>query len=558
MSKELLQKASTGIQGLDEITGGGLPAGRPTLIYGGPGTGKTLFGLQFIAQGTAHNENGVILTFEETPEDLVINANSIGIDLQKLIDQKKVVIDYFDCTSKELQEAGLFNLEGLFLRLKAAIEEVGAKRVHLDTLESLFNLFENKEIVRGEFSRLFHWLRDKKLSTVVTGEISLYQAQPVTRYGLEEYVSDCVVYLDHRVERQVATRRLRIVKYRGSAHSTNEFPFLISDKGIILFPITSIRLDYKVDKERISTGIEGLDKMMQGGIYRGSTVLISGTAGTGKTSLGATFVHAACQRNEKALYVSFEESPAQIIRNMASIGLDLEKFVNKGLLQIYAFRPTMYGLEMHLTKLMGLITEVSPQVVVIDPINSFLTESEEHDVKLMLMRFADTLKEKNITAYFLSLTGGGEHTERTNVAISSIVDTWIVLRDLEQNGERNRTLFILKSRGHKHSNQVREYLITSQGIQLMEPYEGAAGLVTGAGRIAQKTREELELENLDQEIKRLENLIENRRKLFENQIELLKINFNSELETLKQKKAQFEQKKSRLEEQRRLIHKMRS
>lgn len=558
MSKEWLQKAPTGIQGLDEITGGGLPAGRPTLIYGGPGTGKTIFGLQFIAQGADYDENGVILSFEEPPQDLITNARSIGIDLQKLIDQKKVVIDFFDCSSKEVHEAGLFNLDGLFLRLQAAVEEVGAKRVHLDTLESLFNMFENKEVIRSEFSRLFHWLKEKGLSTIVTGEISLYEAQPVTRYGLEEYVSDCVIYLDHRVKRQVATRRLRIVKYRGSAHGTNEYPFLISDNGITVFPITSVGLEYKVVKERISTGIEGLDKMLQGGVYRGSTVLISGTAGTGKTSLGSSFVYAACQRKEKALYVSFEESPAQIIRNMASIGLKLEKFVKNGLLEIRAFRPTMYGLEMHLTKLMEMITDVSPQVVVIDPINSFLTEAEEQDVKLMLLRFADALKEKNITAYLLSLTGGGEHTERTNVAISSIVDTWIVLRDIEQNGERNRTLFILKSRGHKHSNQVREYLITSKGIQLIEPYEGAAGLVTGSGRIAQKTREEMELENLDQEIKRLESLIENRRKLFENQIELLKINFNSELEALKLKKDQYEQKKVRLEEQRRLIQKLRS
>ena len=558
MKKESLTKALTGITGLDQITSGGLPAGRPTLIYGGPGTGKTLFGLQFIAHGAGIGENGVILTFEETPRDLMLNAKSIGLDLQKLIDEQKVIIDYFDLSNKSIEEVGLYNLEGLFLRLQSAVEEIGAKRIHIDTIESLFTYFENKEIIRKEFSRLFHWLKEKHLSAVVTGEMSLFESQPVTRYGLEEYITDCVIFLDHRVKKQVATRRLRIVKYRGSAHGTNEYPFLISGEGISVFPVTSVGLGYHVTNERISTGIAGLDQMLDGGIFRGSTVLISGTAGSGKTSFGAEFVNAACGRKEKALYVSFEESSDQILRNMASIGLNLNAHIKSGLLQIHAFRPTMYGLEMHLTKLMALISKLSPQVVVIDPINSFLTDSEEHDVKLMLMRFVDVLKEKNITAYLISLTGGGEHNERTNVAISSIVDTWIILKDVEQNGERNRAIYILKSRGHKHSNQVREFLITSEGIELIKPYEGALGLITGSGRIAQKTKEEMELQTLDQEIKRLETLIENRRKLLENQIELLKINFNSELEEIKLKREQIEQKKRRLEEQRRLIEKMRS
>ncbi|MHB2147669.1 circadian clock protein KaiC [Calditrichota bacterium LG25] len=558
METVLLPKASTGITGLDEITRGGLPAGRPTLVYGGPGTGKTLFGLQFIAHGVKQNENGVILTFEETAEDLITYARSIGIDLAKMIKEKGVIIDYFDLSGNDVHEAGTYDLEGLFLRLQAAVEEIGAKRVHLDTLEALFAFFEKEEIIRKEFSRLFHWLRRRKLTTVVTAEISLTSEIPVTRYGLEEYVSDCVIFLDNRVEKQVATRRLRILKYRGSSHGTNEYPFLIDDDGITVFPITSVKLEYQVSTERISTGIPDLDRMLDGGIYRGGTVLISGTAGTGKSTMGISFANAACERNEKALYVSFEESPAQIVRNMASVGFDLQKHIDSGLLEIHSQRPTMYGLEMHLAKMINLINKVSPSVIVIDPINSFLTDSEERDVKLMLMRFTDLLKEKNISAFMLSLTGGGEHTERTNVAISSIVDTWIILRDVEQAGERNRALFILKSRGHKHSNQVREFLITSQGIKLVEIYEGAEGLLTGSARVAQKTREEMELENLNQELKRLEKLISSRKKLFDNQIELLKANFESEIETLELKHKQVLQQKTRLEAQRQMIQKLRS
>ncbi|WP_457566625.1 circadian clock protein KaiC [Caldithrix abyssi] len=558
METVLLPKASTGITGLDEITRGGVPAGRPTLVYGGPGTGKTLFGLQFIAHGVKQNENGVILTFEETAEDLITYARSIGIDLAKMIKEKRVIIDYFDLSGNDVHEAGTYDLEGLFLRLQAAVEEIGAKRVHLDTLEALFAFFEKEEIIRKEFSRLFHWLKRRKLTTVVTAEISLTSEIPVTRYGLEEYVSDCVIFLDNRVEKQVATRRLRILKYRGSSHGTNEYPFLIDDDGITVFPITSVKLEYQVSTERISTGIPDLDQMLDGGIYRGSTVLISGTAGTGKSTMGISFANAACERNEKALYVSFEESPAQIVRNMASVGFDLQKHIDSGLLEIHSQRPTMYGLEMHLAKMIDLINKVSPSVIVIDPINSFLTDSEERDVKLMLMRFTDLLKEKNISAFMLSLTGGGEHTERTNVAITSIVDTWIILRDVEQAGERNRALFILKSRGHKHSNQVREFLITSQGIKLVEIYEGAEGLLTGSARVAQKTREEMELENLNQELKRLEKLITSRKKLFDNQIELLKANFESEIETLELKHKQVLQQKTRLEAQRQMIQKLRS
>ncbi|NOX88000.1 MAG: circadian clock protein KaiC [Calditrichaeota bacterium] len=556
----VLSKAPTGVKGFDEITGGGLPSGRPTLIFGGPGCGKTLFSLQFIAHGALHEgENGVVISFEESPEELMINAGSIGLDLQTLIDQKKIAVDFIKFDPHELNEAGTYNLEGLFLRLEAVIAEVNAKRVAIDTLESLFTIFSRRDIIRAEISRLFRWLKERNLTTIVTGEVGPNTSSNSTRYGLEEYISDCVIYLDNRVENQITTRRLRIVKYRGSSHGTNEYPFLISDLGINVLPVTSIGLDYEVSKERISTGIPDLDEMLGGkGVFRGSTILISGTAGTGKSTIGAYFVNAACERKEKALFISFEESPYQIMRNMTSIGLNLKKFVDKGLLKIVAFRPTMFGLEMHLINIMHLIQQENPSVVVLDPINSFLTDVREHDVKLMLMRLTDFIKSKNITGMMLSLTGGGEHTERTNVAISSIVDTWIILRDIEQSGERNRGLYILKSRGHKHSNQIREFKLSDRGLKLIEVYRGLAGVLTGSARIAQEAKEELEQLEYKQEIERLLNKLENRRRTLENQIEIIKANFDAETKEIELQIEQLKHRQSVLEERKKMIGKMRS
>ncbi len=555
-----LKKVATGIQGFDEITNGGLPAGRPTLIYGGPGCGKTLFALHFIAHGAQNqNENGVIITFEETTEELILNAASIGIDLQRLIDEKKVFIDHIKLDGHELQEAGAYNLEGLLLRIQSAIEEVKAKRIVLDTLEAVFSYFTRKDILRAEFNRIFRWLKERNLSAIVTGEVNPNAPGNGTREGLEEYITDCVIFLDHRTENQVATRRLKVVKYRGSSHGTNEYPFLISDWGINVFPITTVKLDYKVGDEYISTGVPDLDEMLGGkGLYKGSTVLVSGTAGTGKTTLGASFVSAACERGEKGLLISFEESPSQIIRNMRSVGFDLQKYVDQGLLEIHSFRPTMYGLEMHLVILIELIKKVNPQALVIDPINSFLTESRDREVKLMLMRLTDFLKLRNITALMLSLTTGGEHTERSNVAISSIVDTWIILRDIEQYSERNRGIFILKSRGHAHSHQIREFKITDQGIKLVDVYRGVSGVLTGTAREAQQVHDDLERLRYTQEIERLNKKLENRRRALENQIEMLRANFEAEAKEIELQIEQLKLQKQLLEERNELQGNQRS
>lgn len=465
--KEGLPKSPTGIQGLDEVTGGGFPRGRTTLVCGGPGCGKTLLAMEFIVRGaTEFNEPGVFMEFEETAEELAENVASLGFDLKALIANKQLVVDYVQIDRSEIEEAGEYDLEGLFIRLGQAIESIGAKRVSLDTLESLFSGFSNPHILRAELRRLFHWLKAKGVTTVITGESG---DKSLTRQGLEEYVSDCVVLLDHRIRDQMSSRRLRIVKYRGSVHGTNEYPFLIHDHGISVVPITSVSLEQSVSEERVHTGIEGLDDMLCGaGFYRGSSVLISGTAGAGKSSYAAHFADAACRRGERALYFSFEESPSQIIRNMSSIGINLASWMKKGLLQFQSTRPTFTGMEMHLIMMYEAIDAFQPQVVIVDPLNSFLATESQMDIKSMFMRLVDNLKSRNITGLFTTLTLGGEALEETDLAISSLIDTWILLRVIETDDIRNRGVYILKSRGMAHSNRIRNFLLTDHGVELVD------------------------------------------------------------------------------------------
>ncbi|MEO7623438.1 MAG: circadian clock protein KaiC, partial [Gallionella sp.] len=441
-----LPKARTGIQGLDEITGGGLPQGRPTLVCGSAGCGKTLLAMEFLVRGaTQFDEPGVFMAFEETTKDLTQNVASLGFDLNDLIARKKMVLDFVYIERSEIEETGEYDLEGLFIRLGLAIDSIGAKRVVLDTIESLFAGLPNPLILRAELRRLFRWLKEKGVTAIITGERG---DETLTRQGLEEYVSDCVIVLDHRVSDQASSRRLRVVKYRGSTHGTNEYPFLIDEDGISVLPVTSLGLQHSVSTDRISSGVPRLDAMLGGvGYYRGSSVLISGTAGTGKSSLAAHFVDAACRRGERALYFAFEESPSQIIRNMRSIGIDLEPWVKKGLLVFQATRPSFAGLEMQLTMMHKTVNTFKPQVVVVDPMNGFIIGGNEVEVKSMLMRLADFLKTNQITTLFTSLTSGGSPSELTNVAISALIDTWLMLRDIESGGERNRALSILKSRG---------------------------------------------------------------------------------------------------------------
>jgi len=464
---KLLPKSPTGIPGMDEITGGGLPQGRPTLVAGGAGCGKTLFAMEYLINGAVqYEEPGVFVAFEENAEELAQNVASLGLNLKELIKQKKIIVDYVRVERAEIEEAGEYDLEGLFIRLGHAIDSIGAKRVALDTVEVLFGALPNQGILRAELHRLFRWLKDKGVSAVVTAERG---NGTMTRFGLEEYVADCVITLDHRVNDQVSTRRLRIVKYRGTLHGTNEYPFLIGKDGISVLPITSLALEHEASQERISTGIQELDEMLENkGFYRGSTILISGTAGSGKTSLAASFVGAACRRGERCLYFAFEESMSQITRNMRSIGIDLGPHVKKGLLQFHATRPTMYGLEMHLVNMHDLISHYKPDIVVMDPITDFTSVGSQAEVKAAVTRIIDFLKANQITALFTTITSEDESADQSLAGISSLIDAWISLRNIENNGERHRGLFILKSRGMSHSNQIRSFLLTNHGIKIGE------------------------------------------------------------------------------------------
>ncbi len=472
-----LSKAPTGIRGLDEVLGGGLPRGRATLICGGPGSGKTVLGMECLVHGaTQFDEPGVFMAFEESAQELAENFSALGFDLPGLVRRKKIALDYVHVQRNQIAVTGEYDLEGLFIRLEQAIKSVRARRVVLDTIESLLSGLPNPAVLRVELGRLFGWLKDREVTAIITGERGNGE---LTRQGLEEYVSDCVILLDHRVTEQVSTRRLRVVKYRGSTHGTNEYPFLVDQNGLSVLPITSVGLNHVAPTERIATGIAGLDAMLGGkGFYRGSTVLISGPAGSGKTSFAAHFAQAACGRGEHVLYEAMEESPCQILRNMRSIGINLEPLMRTGLLQFHAVRPTFYGLEMHLVAMHRVVEELKPRVVIVDPITSFAGGNNRSEVKAMLMRVVDYLKVQGITALFTNLTSGGRFVEMTDIGISSLIDTWMLLQNPEQRGERGRSLQVLKSRGMAHSSRTCEFDLTDRGVELREP-GSRSGVVIG-------------------------------------------------------------------------------
>ena len=555
VSEPVFAKTMSGIRGLDEITFGGLPKGRPTLIAGGPGSGKTLMSMEFLVRGAInYNEPGLFMAFEETAEELAQNVSSLGFDLKELIAEKKILVDYVRVERSEIEETGEYNLEGLFVRLNYAIDSIGAKRVVLDTIESLFAGLGNEAILRAELRRLFRWLKDKGVTAIITAERG---EATLTRYGLEEYVSDCVIVLDHRVQNQISTRRIRVVKYRGSVHGTNEYPFLIDEKGISILPITSLTLNYETSTKRISSGIPRLDAMLEGkGFYQGSTILISGTAGTGKTSISASFANATCQRNERCLYFAFEESPNQIMRNMKSIGIDLEPCVKKELLKFHAVRSTFYGLETHLVQMQKLIDEFKPASVVVDPITNLIAAGDQNDVKSMLTRLIDYLKAKQITTIFTNLThmAGFESTESE---VSSIVDTWILLRDIELGGERNRGIYVLKSRGMAHSNQIREFLITSKGVDIVDVYTGPVGVLTGSARLSQEIKDQETEDSRKDEIEKIQRDLECKRKLTDAQITALQAEFTAKEEEVKQLLNQEKRREKSVAENRKEMGRMR-
>jgi circadian clock protein KaiC len=471
-----LAKAATGIKGLDEITGGGLPRRRATLVCGGPGCGKTLLGTQFLVHGALQlDEPGLFISFEEPPRELAENSRSLGYDLEQLVARRKLLIDYVQVERSDIVESGGYDLDGLFIRMAHAIDSIRAKRVVLDTVEMLFSGLSDTFALRAELRRLFQWLKRKGVTTIVTGERG---NEGLTRHGLEEYLTDCVIVLDQRVANQEATRRLRILKYRGTAHSNNEFPFLIDNRGLSVLPITEMQLDHEAPTDRVSSGIPALDDMLAGqGYFRGSNVLISGTSGTGKSSLAAHFAAEACRRGDRCLYLALEESPGQIVRNMRSIGLDLEPAARRNLLRIHAQRPTALGLEAHLVAMHRLIDDWDPRAVVMDPISNLISVGSVLEVKLMLARFLDFVKARNITAVTTALTVPGEPADQTDVGVSSLMDVWMAVQNVEANGERNRVIQIVKARGIAHSNQIREFVLTSRGVKLLDPYRQVSGRV---------------------------------------------------------------------------------
>lgn len=544
-----LAKARTGVTGLDEVTLGGLPAGRPTLICGGPGCGKTLLATSFLVNGAVmFNEPGVFMSFEESSDDLIKNVCSLGYDLGALIAKKKIAIDFVRVERSEIEESGEYDLEGLFVRLDYAINSVGAKRVVLDTIEVLFAGLGDTQILRAEIRRLFAWLKERNVTAIITAERG---EGALTRFGIEEYVSDCVMLLDNRVSNQITTRRLRIVKYRGSAHGTNEYPFLIDGQGVSVLPVTSAGLAHSASNEVVSTGILGLNQMLgAGGFYAGTSILVSGAAGTGKTSLAAHFVEAACARGERCLYFAFEESPAQIVRNMRSIGLDLRPRVDAGLLRFEAARPSLFGLEMHLARMYREIENFAPAAVVLDPISAL--RGETGDVHSMLLRVVDLLKSRGITAFLTDLLSV-EGMDKADAGMSSLMDTWLSLVQLESNGERNRGIYVLKSRGMNHSNQIREYQLTSQGVNLVDAYLGNGGVLTGSARIAQEMVDAAAAVRRAQDNERRQRDIQRKRAALERQIAELRAELESEEEEAQKSIQHGEELEKRMQAERRAM-----
>ena len=538
-----LSKCPTGIRGLDEITNGGLPQGRPTLVCGNAGCGKTIVGMEFLLHGALeYSEPGVFVSFEETAQELTHNFASLGFDLDDLSGRSLITVDYIHIERSEIEETGEYNLDGLFIRLAYAIDTIGAKRVVLDTLEVLFAGLTNTAILRAELRRLFRWLKDKGVTAIITGERG---EGMLTRYGLEEYVADCVILLDLRVREQIATRRLRIVKYRGTTHGTDEYPFLIDESGISILPVTSLGLNHVVSDARVSSGIPRLDHMLgELGYYRGSTILISGTPGSGKSTICAKFVDAGCRRGERCLYFAFEESAPQIIRNMRSIGLDLAPWVEQGLLQFHSSRPSLQGLEMHLVRMHKIISEFKPTIVVVDPISDLTAVGSGNEAKSMLTRLIDVLKSNQITVMFSDVILGGPTIEAINEEVSSLIDTWLCVRDLELKGERNRGLHIRKSRGMAHSNQIREFLLSDKGVDLVDVYLGPDGVLTGTARLIQESLETSNALSRQQELQRTKREHERKRDVLEASVVALRAeceNINEALQIVAEEEKLYQQ-----------------
>ena len=495
-----------------------------------------------------YGDPGVFMAFEERTEELAMNVASLGFDLNQLQKDKLIRLDHVHIDRSEIEETGEYDLDGLFIRLGYAIDSIGAKRVVLDTIESLFSGLDNQAILRAELRRLFEWLKQRGVTTIITGEKG---EGTLTRQGLEEYVSDCVIMLDHRIANKISTRILRIIKYRGSVHGTNEYPFLIDQDGFSVLPVTSLRLSHPVSSERISSGVPGLDKMLNGkGFFEDSSILVSGTAGTGKTSLAGSFANRTCLDGQRCLYFAFEESPQQIIRNMKSIGMDLQTHVDKGLLRFHSSRPTLHGLEMHLLFIVKEVSQFKPSVVILDPITNLVTVGTVSEVKSLLIRLIDFMQNANVTVMFTALSLTENAAEQTDENVSSLVDAWLLVRDIEFNGGRNRGLYVMKSRGMRHSNQVREFVISDKGLDLVDVFIGPEGILTGSARQAQQLLEKTGVVLHDNAVSRKYRTIERKRMVLEAKIASMKEEFESVQEELNKTYIEEELKKKVMEENR--------
>lgn len=545
VKKELnqkLQKCNTGISGFDEISEGGLPKNRPTIVCGNAGSGKSILAMEFLVQGAvSHNESGVFFSFEESQKELVMNMASLNFNLQTLIGEKKLYIEHLEINKSETIDTGKYDLEGLFVRLQHAVKSIGAKRVVIDSLDALFyNL--NTAILRQEMVRLFRWLKNNNVTALITAGM---ENNPVIRYELEQYVADCVILLDSRVVNQIATRRLRIVKMRGSDHGINEYPFIIDNNGLSVLPIISELKNYQLSKDRITTGINDLDGMLDGkGYFQGSSILVSGSAGTGKTSIATALIEAVCQKKIRSLYCAFEESTSQILRNMGSIGIDLAPYLKSGVLKFYSSRPTLQNLELHLISIKKLIELHKPEVVVLDPITNIMTEGINSEIRQMLTHFVDFLKAKNITGLFTAaITLDTIKSNPSDEGISAMVDTWILVRDVEENSERNRVINVLKSRGMNHSTQTREFVITNNGIRLLPIYISSDGILIGTAKLENTLREEEDDKLRESIVMHEKSEINKKRKIMEEGIAELKLNFEAELKYLQRTKVENALKK---------------
>jgi circadian clock protein KaiC len=546
--KRNLEKRETFINGLDKILKGGLPKDRVTLVVGVPGSGKTNLALEFLYRGASDNEPGIFLGFEETKESLRQNAWSFGWNLEALENDNKLSI-IEGRLNPETLVSGKFSLKPLLSIISHKAQEMKAKRLVIDALDVLLQLLEEPFAVRSELHYLNHWLSQQGLTTILT----LKPREDGSR--LQDFfmsMVDCVIQLDTRVWNQVSTRRLRVVKYRGSDYGRNEFPFFISENGLQTIPINSINLKHKPFGRKFSTAISLLDRLLDGGIYRASCTLIAGEPGTGKTLLTTTIIQEACRRGEKAVYVSFEESDQAIINNVRSAGINLEPYVKSGRLHFITAMPEATGAEEHLLNLMEAVEKVKPQHVVIDAISACARMGGTQAAYEYLMRALNLLKEKGITIILVNQTSGSrEQLELSGIGISSMIDTVIFLSYVHGEGETNRTIQVLKSRGSAHSNQVRECLITDDGIEILDAYVGEAGVLTGTARKVQEARDRLNqlrqealLKSKELELARVKAIMEAEMKRLQAEVESL----TTELKALKmeQEISQEERRKRQL------------